>query len=488
MKIEILDGKSTIGGNKILISDKSTSIFLDFGKNFKTWGNYFEEFIQPRATTGTLYDLWQLGLLPHYSNIYREDLMLDSFEEVVKKEPMLDISAVMLSHAHLDHAGYIPFLKDTIPVISTVITKRLLKAIQDTGDGKVFSQFVDITKRLPVKDTFSNDILKSGGSKEKQPREFKVDNEGKIGTIAYKLFHTDHSIPGAMAAYLEVDGKSVAYTGDIRFCGKNKQGSFDFVKNVKNPDILITEGTKFTEDNNEKVVSENDVFNTCLDTVKQYAGKFIIADFGARNVERLNTFLNIAEMTNRKLIITIKDAYMLYVISDDFEKDPDTINIINNDNILIFAEKRGDNKAWVKEMYEKYKDRFITADKIKENVGDYIICFSFWDIVDFLDIKADGGAYIYSSSEAYTEEQIIDMNRLLNWINYFRLKPFGIKYNNGIEFDRKYHSSGHASYHEIVNMIEEIKPKILIPVHTENPLLFQKVFGKSMQVVNRLEQ
>jgi len=38
VKIKILDGKSTIGGNKTLISDKSTPIFLDFGKDFKTWG------------------------------------------------------------------------------------------------------------------------------------------------------------------------------------------------------------------------------------------------------------------------------------------------------------------------------------------------------------------------------------------------------------------------------------------------------------------
>ena len=42
-------GVNEIGGNKILLQDKDTKIFLDFGKGFTGLGNYFEQFLAPRG-------------------------------------------------------------------------------------------------------------------------------------------------------------------------------------------------------------------------------------------------------------------------------------------------------------------------------------------------------------------------------------------------------------------------------------------------------
>ena len=35
-------GVNEIGGNKILLEDKDTKVFLDFGKGFSSWETYFE--------------------------------------------------------------------------------------------------------------------------------------------------------------------------------------------------------------------------------------------------------------------------------------------------------------------------------------------------------------------------------------------------------------------------------------------------------------
>lgn len=40
---------------------------------------------------------------------------------------------MLLSHAHLDHSGYIAFLKDSIPVYATAVTAFITKAMQDSG-------------------------------------------------------------------------------------------------------------------------------------------------------------------------------------------------------------------------------------------------------------------------------------------------------------------------------------------------------------------
>jgi len=47
--------------------------------------------------------------------------------------------------------------------------------------------------------------------------------------------------------------------------------------------------------------------------VKKFKGKVVVADFGARNIERLKIFLDIANETERKLAITLR--MRIYCIS-----------------------------------------------------------------------------------------------------------------------------------------------------------------------------
>ena len=45
-KLTFFGGLNEVGGNKILIEDKKTKIFLDFGLSFGLSGKYFADFIQ----------------------------------------------------------------------------------------------------------------------------------------------------------------------------------------------------------------------------------------------------------------------------------------------------------------------------------------------------------------------------------------------------------------------------------------------------------
>jgi len=102
-----------------------------------------------------------------------------------------------------------------------------------------------------------------------------------------------------------------------------------------------------------------------------------------------------------------------------------------------------------------------------------------------LDVRPEGGIYIYSTSEAYTEEQEIDVRRLWNWLNFFGIRPVGFIFLEGGPsrpkplFCKGYHSSGHISGEERMEVIREIRPKYLIPVHTEDPEFFvEKLKGE----------
>jgi len=104
---------------------------------------------------------------------------------------------------------------------------------------------------------------------------------------------------------------------------------------------------------------------------------------------------------------------------------------------------------------------------VHDHPGDYICCFSFFDITELVDIDPRGGSWIYSSSEPHDEEQQFEIGRLGNWLSRFNLRPLGLD-----DAPSPYHSSGHISGPELADLIRQIAPKHLIPVHTQYPQKF----------------
>lgn len=481
MKIKVLDGKNVIGGTKILIQTATGDILLDFGINFKRWSEFFEEYLQPRTSVG-IYDFWKLGLIPKFSNLYREDMILSDFRNQVITEEALNLKTILLTHAHVDHSGFIPLIRGEIPVITSLITKKILQAMQETGDGKATSQYVFLKNREETVDEHGQIKLETSKNGIKTFRTYyetsDENSEFQINGIKIKTFPVDHSIPGAISALVEVEGTKIAYTGDLRFHGKNGTKTREFINEIAKikPDVLITEGTRVqsveSSENDTYLVTEEDVYLKSKKAVDSSTGKLVIADFGPRNIERLETFLHIAKETKRRLLITTKDAYILDTLKEC------GMDFIDDENLSIITDKKIQKRGWIEKIKENYGSKYVKMKELEKNQGDYILSFSFWDLTNLLDMNIDSGIYIYSTSEAFSEEQIIDTKRLLNWINFYNLTPFGIGLNKKgePEFSHEFHSSGHTSCRDLFEAIEQIKPKYLIPVHTEHIETFVEHF------------
>jgi ribonuclease J len=95
-----------------------------------------------------------------------------------------------------------------------------------------------------------------------------------------------------------------------------------------------------------------------------------------------------------------------------------------------------------------------------------------------LDIKPEGGAYIFSSCEAFNEEMAIDFHRLWHWLKRFNIDPIGfsVDENGALSFNGRYHASGHASGEDITWAIEQIDPDLIVPIHTERQKWFKDNF------------
>lgn len=496
LSITCYGGVNEVGGNKILLEDGDTSFFFDFGFPFKKRGRYFEGFLNPRPGAGLL-DPLEMGLLPPLKGIYRDDIAGKNSWRRFTSSPLyreLTVDGILLTHAHIDHSGYISFLRDDIPVYTTILTAFIAKSMQDSVPPNFESE---VCYCIPKESR--GGYLRSKGTYKPRPYAFmdksSISEEAstfwnssptkkkpsisdsyhlapeKIGKLNLKLFPVDHSIPGASAFAVETSSGWISYTGDLRFHGRESHLTENFVEEMHRlrPNILLCEGTRVKE---ERGATEEEAYQNCLMEVNKANG-LVIADFGARNVERLLAFHKIAQETQRKLVIMGKDAYLLDVISLTSEAMPSTGQL---SEILIYEDFKSRVSSWEAEIQRKYSDKLITPSDVHNNAGDFILCFSFWDLNDLIDIAPKGGTYIYSSSEVFDEEGAMDMRRVANWIDHFGMKGIGLpreELNWDIPSDeRRLHSSGHASGPELLDLIQKISPKILIPIHTESPDYF----------------
>ncbi|MFO8020720.1 MAG: ribonuclease J [Promethearchaeia archaeon] len=504
--VTIYDGARTIGGSKIYLEEENNGMFLDFGMNFKKYGEYFQEFLNARGTRG-IHDYFTLDLIPKL-NIYRRDLIPGDIS--ISQYPSLNIQGVLLSHAHLDHFGNISLLRRDIPIVASSTSIALMKAILDTSRGNLSNEAAFFSEKVPKQN--EDRVLVSNGEEyvgrqffstshisddlryfmESCTRSGRGIQSKELSSLAeLRLpFHitpypVDHSILGANAYLIEGD-TTIAYTGDFRLHGRRGAQSKEFIKNATNASVLITEGTRVSRED-DSVTSEETVYENCLSTIET-AKNLVVVNFSNRNIERFQTFKRIAEQTGRRLVVPAKIGYLLKTLECVDGKNYSTnVSLLKNlkrrqriwERCLTKPEGNKENGR-LSNLFAGY---FTCVDPldIGRSPEQFILCMSFYDLKYLLDIKPDTGMYIHSSSEAFTEESEFDFVRFYHWLDRFGFQVHGMsmKAVNGTEtpmFTEGYHSSGHVNKDGLRWAIDTIDPDLIIPVHTEEPEWFQREF------------
>lgn len=429
-------GANEIGGNKILLEDKGARIYLDFGQSFDFGEGYFYDWLQPRAAHG-LEVYFEFGLVPRVGGLYSRGML----ERTSLAYGKPDIDGVFITHSHSDHMNHLPFIDESIPVHMGHGTHELLKAYHE-----LYPQFCAIGEHAGL------GLFKSG-------------DRIRAKHLEIEPVHVEHSVPGAYGFIINTSRGAVVYTGDFRLHGPQSHLTQEFVEKAAaaKPYALIIEGTNMGKEESDHNFTEKEVEEKVDSIVKASKG-IVFAYFSMSNVDRFMSIYRAAVKNGRILVVDTKFAYILDIMKGKIPSLPD---VMEDKNIKVYF-KLAKSGTFAEKDYFKYERKFmpkmITFEDIKKDQKGYVMHMGFNKLMELVYIQPKDADYIYSSSEHFLEGEENRQEKLVldNWMNHFKVKF------------HKAHCSGHASRQDLEEVIRKIKPKILIPIHTENAEGFRK--------------
>jgi ribonuclease J len=201
--------------------------------------------------------------------------------------------------------------------------------------------------------------------------------------------------------------------------------------------------------------------------------RMVFAARYSRDIDRFNSFYKVAKKNNRKLVINPKTAHLLTkLLGDEHLTVPDPLK---DDDIVVYYKRKKSGAFDESDYYlweREFMDKIVTHEYVRKNQKSLIMDLDFPQLTELVDIKPKPGShFIHSMSEPFSEEDVEDYV-LHNWIDHFKMQF------------HQMHASGHMNKHNLVEMVNYIKPKRAFPVHTENQQLFKSCCS-NMQTIKQ---
>jgi ribonuclease J len=343
---------------------------------------------------------------------------------------------ILLSHSHADHCGLAHRVRD-VPVGLSVRANAILRAAE---------YFSPHARAFP------------------SPRwAFEDGKTFEVGPFRVTPFLVDHSAFDAFALLVEVNGRRLLYTGDLRAHGWKGRLFDRLARRVPKPvHVLMLEGTHVRTDVPDVPgPTESDGVARCAKLFRSARGlAFVI--HSAQNLDRLVTISKAARRSGRKLAIDLYSAAVASACGAESIPRP------GFDGVVVYVPE------WQRRLVKR--------------TGE------FERIEDVRDVRVFGHRELKKSPERYVvacgEHALRDLDRqgLVRdsvvvwslWKGYLddpeRFDLRGFVEARGSRFE-VVHSSGHAYVEDLQALAQQIAPERVVPIHTFAPDRFGNLFS-----------
>jgi ribonuclease J len=427
MKFKIHRGSKEIGGSCVEVWSVTTRILIDFGmplveKDGKDFDfNKYKDLSVP--------DLITNGILPDINGLYNNSDNL--------------VAGVVFSHPHQDHFGLSSYINNGVKYFLGEATHKIIQL---------------------------NNIFTSQDIQINNFTYFERNSPFKIGDITITPYWADHSAFDAYSFLVEADGKSIFYSGDFRSHGRKANAFKWFTHNApQNVDYLLIEGTNIGKDSKPSKTESEIEFDFANAFKKK--DKINLIYTSGQNIDRLVSIYRACLRTNKMLVVDVYVAKILKELSI-FAQIPYPSVEFKNLKVMYprYTSNRLGREGNETILYE-FTDFKITKEEISAQ-ADKIVMLVRTSMEDDLEriTGIEGGNIIYSMWEGYLTKPAT--KKFIDYLTNRKLELI------------KIHTSGHADTDALIQMVNALKPKYVVPIHTFNASEYANVFSYPICIIN----
>lgn len=390
LQIISLGGLGEVGKNMLLLKYKRKILIIDFGLRFP------EE------------------------NMPGVDFIIPNISYLKGKEKQ--IVGIVITHAHYDHIGAIPYL------------------IKELGNPQIFTS--RLTKGI---------ILKRQRDFPKQPKleikTVKAKDRIKLGPFRIEFFKQNHNIPDTLGLFIETPVGNILHTADFKFDSDpvfDRPTDFERLNQIGKRRILLLLSDSTRAEAEGHSLSERKILENLEKIFKETKGRIIAATF-ASLLNRIQQIIFLSEKYKRKVIL---EGYSM------------KSNVEIAKNLGYIEAKKGTfiNVKKIKDFSDSKITILCTGAQGEEKAVLMRIANREHKYLRF----KPRDTVIFSSSVIPGNERTVqllkdDILRQKTKVLHYELMDI--------------HAGGHAKKEELKRMIKIMRPRFFIPVHGQYSML-----------------
>ncbi len=365
-----------------------------------------------------------------------------------------DIMFALISHAHLDHCGALPLFNKlgmNVPIFMTDTTKKISEELMN--DALKIAKHEDHNfYSCENIQNIMKEIKNVNQSTDKKRAEHNYDD------FKFEFFNSGH-IPGSSSILLNVEGIKLLYSGDINY---SETRLMNKAEKLPEADVLIAEATYGDREHTKRDWEEDRFLGNIDDTLKR-GGSVLIPVFAVGRAQEILLLLS-----ERNYEVPVYLDGMAKQITELILKTKNPF-VKNLDRLKRFMERviAVDNRS--RQTHLKHQGIFVTTSGMCTGgpVMDYLHYF-----------------HNKSSHSIFLTGYQSDDSNGHNILEHRSVVLDNKRYDIRCQVE-KFDFSAHSGRSDLIKMINDVNPKILILNHGNKRAIqsLKEEFDRRIKVV-----